>query len=501
MEDNERAKLLFGSFDLEQAKKSKEKTEVQLRQNKREALAQKHRNLNTSSPWISLTDHYPDTYSSSDLPTILSSFLTPSDSSYLYIAHAIRILLCHEDDCPLEDICRSEIMNHIPIWLNRNDFTQLQYETAWICTNISSSPMCYILYNIGAIQGMINLLFSPNDEVRYQISWALGNIAANTHEERDYLLSVNAIEALDYCLKNSIKDKHISTVLWAMTNLCRTKPIPHVSAVKSIFPLVVPWLKTHTVGILIDVLWAICGYTKTMELVGIFGTDEGFETIKELFNIADTKVKRLALRVLGGLFYTSGVLTQDYLNRGIAKSIKKTLQSKSAKVKKEAIWALGNACAETDTQVDSILAESIFEFIIQYAQSETPSVRRECAWTLCNTSAVANFSQLVKLLQMGLIHGLISLLKDGIEVNIVLQGLMKIFDKCLKLCQTLDGHNLLIMAVDNCQGIGVLEKYATHNNEKIVEKSLKLLKIIETQGASEDNHVGLMQSVTTSMDF
>ncbi|OMJ77289.1 hypothetical protein SteCoe_23157 [Stentor coeruleus] len=500
MEDNERAKSLFGSFDVEQAKKSKEKTEVQLRQSKREALAQKHRNLNTSSPWISLTDHYPDTYSSSDLPAILSSFSSQNDSSYLYIAHAIRILLCH-DDCPLEDICRSEVMNHIQIWLNRNDFTQLQYETAWICTNISSSPMCYILYNIGVIQSMINLLYSSNDEVRYQISWALGNISADTPEERDYLLSINAIEGLEYCLKNSIKEKHTSTVLWALTNLCRTKPIPHVSAIKSIFPLVVPWLKTNTVSILIDILWALCGYTKSMELLGIFGSNEGFETMRELLNITDAKAKRLALRVLGGLFFTSGTLTQDYLNRDIAKSIKQTLKCKSVKVKKEAIWALGNACGETDTQIHSILAEGIFEIIIKYAQSEVPLIRRECAWTLCNTSAVANFSQLVKLLQMGLIHGLISLLKDGIEVNIVLQGMTKIFDKCLKLCQTLDGHNLLIMAVDNCQGIGIIEKYTTHNNEKIVEKSLRLLRIIESQGVSEDNHIELMQSVTTGLDF
>ncbi|OMJ73218.1 hypothetical protein SteCoe_28128 [Stentor coeruleus] len=501
MEDNERSKSFGVSFDAKKAKVSKEKSQVQLRQNKREALVQKRRNLDPGLPWVSLKQHYPKDYSPEDLPTILSAFSTPDDTSYLYIAHAIRRLLCRNDDCPIEEICKSEVMNHIIPWLNRTDHTQLQYETAWICTNISSSSQCSILYYINAIPSLTNLLFSSNDEVRYQVSWALGNISANSQEERDYILSINTIEGLGFSLKNSTKAKHTSLIIWTLTNICRKTPLAHISAVKDIFPLILPYLKSPKAKIVVDVLWAVCGYSKYKEMQEVFISEEGIQTIQQLFTITTSQnVLTLALRLVGGLCYTSGS-TEVFINKGILAYVKIGLESKYKKCRKEAVWALGNMCAETENQLSPIINEGIFEKVIGFAQNEEMSIRKECVWVLCNSAVVAGFEQVVLLIKMGLMQALISLLNDGIEVNIILQGINKLFDKHLKTFQTLDEHNLLLLSLENCGGMEIIEKFVVHNNEKIVEKVLKLLRKIETQGASEDTQGNLMNIVATDMDI
>ncbi|OMJ81352.1 hypothetical protein SteCoe_18206 [Stentor coeruleus] len=501
MEENQRAKSFTSSFNLEKAKHDKGQSEVQLRQKKRESLTQKRRNLDTNSTWISLKDHYPENYSPEDLPSILSCFLNPDDTSHLYIAHAVRILLCRKDDCPLEEICNSEVMNQLNFWLNRNDHPQLQYEAAWICTNISSSSKCNLLYEIKALESLVNLLYSPSEEVRHQVAWALGNVGANSSDERDYLLSIKVIDALGFCLKNCIKEKNISSIVWTLTNICRKKPLTDISEIRQVFPMILPYLKTNNVGIITDILRTVALYSTYQEIQLAFTTDEGIDILKHLFSITESKtLTMLTLKIMGGLCFSRDGVTQAFLDKGMALDIKTALYSKYNKVKKEAIWALGNLCAETHKELYYIIKEGILEIIIKYAQYESPSIRSECVWVLCNSSVVCNLEQALYLIQLGLIEALISMLKEQIESNIILQGLSNLIDKCLKNTQTIDENNILIKALENCGGIEAIEKCTKNKNEKISERAMRILETIEKQEC-EENLDYLMGSITTSMAF
>lgn len=501
MEENQRAKSFTSSFDMEKAKRDKDQSQVELRQNKRESLAQKRRNLEKYSPWISLKDHYPENYSPEDLPNILSCFSSPDDTSHLYIAYAVRILLCRKDDCPLEQICTSEVMNQIKFWLSRNDHPQLQYEAAWICTNISSSPMCSRLYEIGALEPLVNLLYSPSEEVRHQVAWALGNVGANSSDERDFLLSIKVIDALEFCLKNCVKEKNIPSLVWTLTNICRKKPLAEMSEVRGIFPLILPYLKSNNIGIITDILNAVVLYSSYPEIQSTFTTDEGVDILKHLFSITGSKsLTILTLKIMGGLCFSRDGVTQAFLDKGMALDIKSALHSKYNKVKKEAIWALGNLCAETYKEIYPIIKEGIFEIIIQYAQHESPSIRAECVWVLCNSSVVCNLEQALHLIQLGLIEALISMLKEQINSNIILQGISSLIDKCYKNSQTIDENNTLIKAFEICGGIETLEKCTRSKNEKISERAIRILEIIEKKD-NDENSDCLMDSVTTNMAF
>uniref|UniRef100_A0ABI7XML3 Importin subunit alpha n=1 Tax=Felis catus TaxID=9685 RepID=A0ABI7XML3_FELCA len=341
-------------------------------------------------------------------------------------------------------------------------------------------PIDQVIQKPGVVQRFVKFL-ERNENCTLQAVWALGNIAGDNAECRDFVLNCEILPPLLELLTNSNRLTTTRNAVWALSNLCRGKnPPPNFSKVSPCLNVLSRLLFSSDPDVLADVCWALSylsdGPNDKIQAV----IDSGVcRRLVELLMHNDYKVVSPALRAVGNIVTGDDIQTQVILNCSALPCLLHLLSSPKESIRKEACWTVSNITAGNRAQIQAVIDANIFPVLIEILQKAEFRTRKEAAWAITNATSGGTPEQVRYLVALGCIKPLCDLLTvmDSKIVQVALNGLENI----LRLGEQESkqngiGINPYCALIEEAYGLDKIEFLQSHENQEIYQKAFDLIE-------------------------
>lgn len=292
-------------------------------------------------------------------------------------------------------------------FLKQHDRPEMQFEAAWVLTNIVSGTTEHteVVIRCGAIELLCGLLLSPNDDVCEQAVWALGNISGDSPHCRDLVLNAGAMMPLLAVLRRSSgKPAILRNATWTLSNFCRGKPQPDFALVSPALELLPHLIHSPIKEVIMDACWTLSyltdDTTETIQAV----IDAGVcRQLVDLLGHTQVCVQSPALRTIGNILKGNEQQTQVMLDLMVLPRFVPLLKHVKRLIRKEACWAISNITAGTPNQIQEVIDSNVIPPLLSQLVAVEFDVRKEAAWAISNATSGGTPEQIKYLVQQGMI--------------------------------------------------------------------------------------------------
>ena len=471
MRKHDHSALFRKGIDKDDGHRHREETSIRIRKNKRAEMIRKRRNR-VSTP-----------VDNSHFDVNLQLLYTGDEEQQLQTLMKIRKALSVGESPPIREILQTNILPKIIAYLGRHDNYHLQFEAAWILTNIASGETEHTKHVLehNGVTPLIALLDTPHEDVKEQVAWALGNIIGDCNEFRDHAIQHGVVPALLRNLKP--QEQRVSTVhnmTWTISNICRGKPAPPLDIILPVVPCLGWLLQYEDEKVLSDACWALCYVTDSdndrIESVVNAGL---CMRLVELVTAPSTNVQIPALRTLGNIVTGADYLTQAVVDSGGIPVLRNKLDCQKRQMRKEAIWALSNIAAGSQQQIQQLIDSKVIPKVIRMSIDGEFGIRKEAVWTLANITSGGTESQVEYIVHNGCLESFnsITICNDNKMTQVSLEALENILKIGEKEKRNRGLHvNPYVESMETVGILDTLDDLQEHQDTAIYERAVKLLE-------------------------
>lgn len=506
---NARQKNFKKGVDADDARRKREDAAVQLRKQAKDEALMKKRMVNEMPGFPGAGGDMMgeggmgsgSSFPMDQIQTLTQALAVEDPQAQFNATQQFRKLLSIEQNPPIQEVIAAGVVPRFVQFLKEVARPDLQFESAWVLTNIASgtAEQTRVVVEHGALPIFVELLRSPNDDVREQAVWALGNIAGDSPNFRDLVLQSGGLEPIMTVLREAEKISIMRNTTWTLSNLCRGKPPPPFQWVAPALGTLANLIYSSDVEVLTDACWALSYLSDgPAELVSAVIQAGVCRRLVELLQHASPLVQTPALRAVGNIVTGDDHQTQVILQSGALPFLLQLMSHSKKAIRKESCWTISNITAGNREQIQQVINDGLIPPVIHLLQTADFDIKKEAAWAISNATSGGSPQQVEYLIECGAIKPMVDLLTvTDAKIIVVALEAMENMLKVGKLKQQEQGtaENLVASLVEQADGLQRIEQLQEDPNEEVYLKAMKILEsffpIEEDGGIADDGAQGL----------